>query len=124
MSGGGGRSYGRGGRGSAGRGKSRGRGHSYTGTSVASKKGLCEAVGINVFDYGQKAAADQMQTSWEKITEYVGTTHGQESVLRLLIILRTVRYHTYSRPSRRFTNIISIAAFASLLCMLMESSLL
>jgi hypothetical protein len=79
MSGRGGRSYGRGGRGSAGRGKSRGRGHNCTGTSVSSKKGLCEALGINVFDYGQKAAADQMRTSWEKITEYVGTTYGQDT---------------------------------------------
>jgi hypothetical protein len=39
---------------------------------------LCEALGTNVFDYGQKAAADQMQTSWEKITECVGTARGQD----------------------------------------------
>jgi hypothetical protein len=39
---------------------------------------LCEALGTNVFDYGQKAAADQMRTLWEKITEYVGTTYGQD----------------------------------------------
>jgi hypothetical protein len=49
---------------------------------------------------------------------------AEKSVLRLFIILRTARCHTHSRPSRRFTNVISIAAFASLSCMLMESSLL
>jgi hypothetical protein len=31
-----------------------------------------------VFDYGHKAAADQMRTSWEKIVQYVGTTYGQD----------------------------------------------
>jgi hypothetical protein len=45
---------------------------------MTSKKGLCKALGLNVFNYGQKAAADQMQTSWEKITEHVGTAHGQD----------------------------------------------
>ena len=69
---------GRGGRGYPARGRGRGRGQNYTGTSSTSKKGLCEALGTNVFDYGQKAAADQMRTSWEKITEYVGTTYGQD----------------------------------------------
>jgi hypothetical protein len=45
---------------------------------MSSKKGLCKALGTNVFDCGQKAAADQMQTSWEKITKYVGTTYRQD----------------------------------------------
>jgi hypothetical protein len=39
---------------------------------------LCEALGKHVFDHGQKAAADQMRTSWEKITEHVGTARGQD----------------------------------------------
>lgn len=78
MSGRGGRNYGRGGRGSNGRGRGRGRGQNYTGSTATTKKGLCDALGTNVFDYGQKAAADQMRTSWEKITEYVGTTYGQD----------------------------------------------
>jgi hypothetical protein len=30
-----------------------------------------------VFDYGQKSAADQMRTSWEKLAQYVGTNYGQ-----------------------------------------------
>jgi hypothetical protein len=52
---------------------------------------LCDALGVNVFDYGQKAAANQMRTSWEKITEYVGTTYAQdicnESQNKLTVIL-------------------------------------
>jgi hypothetical protein len=31
-----------------------------------------------VFDYGQKFAADQMRTSWEKLVQYVGTNYGQD----------------------------------------------
>jgi hypothetical protein len=30
-----------------------------------------------VFNYGHKAAADQMRTSWEKLVQYVGTNYGQ-----------------------------------------------
>ena len=78
MSGRGGRNSSRGGRGNGGRGRGRGRGQHYTGNTTTTKKGLCEALGGNVFDYGQKAAADQMRTSWEKITEYVGTLYGQD----------------------------------------------
>jgi hypothetical protein len=73
---------GRGGRGrttrSGGRGRGRGRGLNYTGTNLPAKKGLCTTLGTNIFDYGQKAAADQMRTSWEKLVQYVGTNYGQE----------------------------------------------
>ena len=31
-----------------------------------------------MFDYGHKAAADQMRTSWEKLVQYVGTNYGQD----------------------------------------------
>jgi hypothetical protein len=31
-----------------------------------------------VFDYGNKGAADQMRTSWEKLVQYVGTNYGQD----------------------------------------------
>jgi hypothetical protein len=41
-------------------------------------KGLCANLGTNVFDYGQKYAADQMRTSWEKLAQYVGTSYGQD----------------------------------------------
>jgi hypothetical protein len=72
---GGGRNNGRGGRGRGGRG---GRGHNYTGSTNASRKGLCANLGTNVFDYGQKSEADQMHTSWEKLAQYVGTNYGQD----------------------------------------------
>ena len=80
---------GRGGRGRGGRGRGRGRGgrgrgSSYTGANSSSKKGLCAALGDNVFDYGHKAAADQVRTSWEKLVQYVGTTYGQDISNELL----------------------------------------
>jgi uncharacterized protein (DUF2267 family) len=31
-----------------------------------------------LFDYGQKSAADQMRTSWEKLAQYVRTNNGQD----------------------------------------------
>jgi hypothetical protein len=34
---------------------------------MAAKSGLCAALGINVFNYGHRAAAAQMRTSWEKL---------------------------------------------------------
>jgi hypothetical protein len=79
MSGRGGRSSGRGGHGNNDRGgRGCGRGQHYTGTSKASKSGLCTTLGNNVFDYGHKAAADQMRTMWEKLVQYVGTNYGQD----------------------------------------------
>jgi hypothetical protein len=39
---------------------------------------LCANLGTNVFDYGQKSAADKMHTSWEKLVQYVGTNYGQD----------------------------------------------
>jgi hypothetical protein len=39
---------------------------------------MCTHLGTNVFDYGQKSAADQVQTSWEKLVQYVGTNYGQD----------------------------------------------
>jgi hypothetical protein len=80
MSGGKGRGRGRGGRG-------RGRGSSYSGTGAAAAakhKGLCSALGNHVFDYGQKAAADQMRTTWEKIVHHAGTIYGHDISNELL----------------------------------------
>jgi hypothetical protein len=75
----GGRNNGSGGRGRGGRGgRGRGRGQNYTGSANAARKGICANLGTNVFDYGQKSAADQMRTSWEKLAQYVGTNYGQE----------------------------------------------
>jgi hypothetical protein len=81
MSGGGGRKNGRGGRGHAGAnrgGRGRGRVQNYTGSVNAAKRGWCTSLGTNVFDYGQKSAADQMRTSWENFVQYVGTNYGQD----------------------------------------------
>jgi hypothetical protein len=75
----GGRNNGRGGRGRGGRGgRSRGRGQNYTGSANAARQGLCTNLGTNVFDYGQKSAADKMRTSWEKLAQYVETNYGQD----------------------------------------------
>jgi hypothetical protein len=74
MSGGRNNGRGHGGRG----GRSRGRGQNYTGSVNAARKGICTNLGTNVFDYGQKSAADQMRTLWEKLAQYVGTNYGQD----------------------------------------------
>ena len=85
MTGRGGRYRGRGGRGGSGRGgRGRGRGQNYTGSTNTHTKGLCSALGNNLFDYGQKAAADQMRTSWEKLVQYVGTNYSQDISNELL----------------------------------------
>ena len=72
----------RGGRGRGGRVRfnARGRGHNYTGATrnSTSKNGLCNDPTNNVFDYGQKDAADQMRTSMEKIVPYVSMKYGQD----------------------------------------------
>jgi hypothetical protein len=39
---------------------------------------LCAALGNNVFEYGHRAAADQMRTSWEKLVQFVGTNYWQD----------------------------------------------
>jgi hypothetical protein len=75
----GGRNNGRGGRGRGGHGgRGQGQGQNYTGSANSARKGLCSNLGTNVFDYGQKSAADQMRTSWEKLAPYVGTNYGQD----------------------------------------------
>lgn len=84
MSGRSGRTNGRNGRGSTARGgRGRGRGYNYTGAGGGTKKGLCVTLGSHVYDYGQKNAADLMQTSWEKLVQYVGTTYGQDIANKL-----------------------------------------
>jgi hypothetical protein len=45
---------------------------------MAAKSSLCAALGNNVFDYGHRAAEDQMRTSWEKLIQFVGTNYGQD----------------------------------------------
>ena len=53
-------------------------GHNYSVANSASKKGLCSDLGNNIFNYGQKAAANYMRTSWEKFVKYVSTKYGQD----------------------------------------------
>ena len=68
---------GHGGCGCGGRGNRGGRGKNYASSSTSLKKGMCAALGTHIFDYRQKASADQMRTSWEKLIQYVGTSYGQ-----------------------------------------------
>ena len=68
------------------RGRGRGRGNYYSGTgaTVVKHKGLCAALTSHVFEYGQKGAADQMRTTWEKIVHHVGTIYGHDISNELL----------------------------------------
>ena len=50
----------RNGRGGRGRGD---RGSNYSSQSNTAKKGLCSALGKNVFDYGHKTATDKIRTT-------------------------------------------------------------
>jgi hypothetical protein len=70
---------GRGGHGTfSGRG-GRGRGNYCSSAGAAVKhKGLCAALSNHVFDYGQKGAADQMRTTWEKIVHHVETIYSHD----------------------------------------------
>jgi hypothetical protein len=58
----------------------RGRGQNYTGSANTTKKGMCVNLGTNVFDYGQKSAADLMRTSWENLVQHVDTNYGQDKI--------------------------------------------
>jgi hypothetical protein len=89
MSGRGIQGSGRGGRGTDNKGcggRGRGRGSSCTGTGTAAAKhnGLCIDIGNHVFDYGQKEAADQMRTTWEKTVHHMGAIYGHEISNELL----------------------------------------
>ena len=69
---------GHGGRGNNNGGRGRCRGDNHANANSTAKRGSCAALGKNVFDYGHKAAADEMRTSWEKVAQCVGTAHGQD----------------------------------------------
>ena len=78
MSEGGGRIPYRGGRGNENRGRQgRFQLHNYSGTISTAEKGLCNNLGTSVFDYGQKLAAEQTRSLWEKLVQYVGKNYGQ-----------------------------------------------
>ncbi len=62
-----------------GRGPGSGRGNAYTGGRVKTTKvGLCKDLEGNVFNFGTMFAADQMQTTQEKIAQYIGAKYGEE----------------------------------------------
>jgi hypothetical protein len=44
---------------------------------------MCTNIGTNVFDYGQKSAADQICTSWGKLVQFVRTNYGQDIINEL-----------------------------------------
>ena len=65
-----------------GSGRSKGRNYSRTGAKLK-HNGMCEALGAHVFDYGPNAD-DQMQTTFEKIVNHVGTIYGIDISSELL----------------------------------------
>ena len=71
---------GHGGRNNGGRGGGRGRNRGSTSgkASPTKPKGQCKALGDHTFDYGQKGAADQARTTWEKIIIHAYNEYGQD----------------------------------------------
>ena len=67
------------GRGGRGRGIGRdGRGRDgNTSTVTSQKKGLCAALGDNIFTYNKKGAADQLAITLRKIVKHTGTIYEQ-----------------------------------------------
>ena len=45
---------------------------------------MCIAIGIHVFDYGQKKLADQMRNTWERLVNHSGTIHEHDISNELL----------------------------------------
>ncbi len=60
------------------RGQGCGHGMGYTSKLRTSKVGLCKEPENNVFDYGVPNAADLMQTTQDKIGQYVGIKYGED----------------------------------------------
>ncbi len=80
-----GRNSGHAGRGPGnGRGQGRGRGTGYTSKPKTSKVRLCKELENKVFDYGVPNAADLMQTTQEKIGQYVGIKYGEDIANKLV----------------------------------------
>ena len=78
MSGSGGRFF----RGQGGQGRGigrdgRGRGGNIS-TVTTRKKGLCAALGDNIFTYNEKGAVDQLSITLRQIVKHIGTIYGQE----------------------------------------------
>jgi hypothetical protein len=106
-----GRGRGRGQRGGRNGRGSHGRGNDYSGNGAAKAKGLCQALGSHVLDYGQKAAAEQMRTTFEKMVQYVGATFSSdisnELHNRMTVVLQKPEYsqEIQDRHSDRITRV-------------------
>ncbi len=74
-----GQNSGRAGRG-PGKGQGQGGGHGtgYTSKPKTLKVGLCKELENNIFDYGAPNAANLMQTTQEKIGQYIGIKYGED----------------------------------------------
>ena len=58
--------------------RGRGRGNCHYTATLNKNKGLCSALGNNIFDYSQKGESDQMRTAWENIFHHFGTIYGPD----------------------------------------------
>ena len=73
---------------------------SYGAAKAQSSKmvGLCKDLDSNIFDFGSKTSADLMQTTQEKIVQYVGKEFGgdmaNELQNRTPVIIPTPKYPT------------------------------
>jgi hypothetical protein len=61
-----------------GRGQGRGPGMGYTSKPKTSMVGLCKELENNIFDHGKPNAANLMQTTQEKIGQYVGVKYEED----------------------------------------------
>ena len=76
-----GRGRGRGrGKGTGGKGRGRGKHKARGGgpSGATNKKGVCAALGENMFTYNEKGAADQMRNTLKQIVKHTGTIYGQD----------------------------------------------
>ena len=60
--------------------RGRGRGSIHYTPTLNKNICLCSALGNNVYDYGQKLAADQMRMNWEKIVHHAGTIYRHDII--------------------------------------------
>ena len=81
-----------GGRGGAGRGRGRGRGgqrgrsstgSSGVGSTAPTKRGLCAALGANLFTYNEKGSADAVPKTLKAIIKHVGATMSTDNAKEL-----------------------------------------
>ena len=64
-------------------GSGRGGGCAYNKSSKTTKVGLCKELEGNIFHYGSKMSADLMQTTQEKIVQYMVAKYGGDITNKL-----------------------------------------